>query len=153
MDEALRAKRIVRLRADMTDENPEAAALLEELGNVAKSIPFVAVYSWTDPDKPFTLADVFTRETLLKVLEQVAPSKPAPPTVAQAQGGVLPAPGTNGAASEPSDSQDETAQAPEASGGEHEANADDVWRPFSVEKVKALRSRGIPLVVDWTADW
>jgi thiol:disulfide interchange protein len=60
----------VTLRADVTEDNPEAYALLEELGNSAHSIPFLAVFPGDKPNQPRVLADWFTKEDLLQILAE-----------------------------------------------------------------------------------
>lgn len=50
------------LRADLTERNPEAEALLQSLGS--KSIPLIAVFPKARPDSPLVLRDLFTPEQL-----------------------------------------------------------------------------------------
>ncbi|MBI1914098.1 MAG: thioredoxin family protein [Planctomycetes bacterium] len=77
VQDAIKAKGVVALRADITEDNPEAYALLEELGNSAHSIPFLAVFCPDRPKQPRVLADWFTREDLLTILSAC----PDPPTI------------------------------------------------------------------------
>ena len=58
------------LQADITRENPEATALLEELGNASHAIPFVAVFPADKPQSPDVLADVFSKSDFLEVLSR-----------------------------------------------------------------------------------
>ena len=49
---------------------------MEELGNSAHSIPFLAVFPGDKPKRPHVLADWFTKDDLLRILAEV----PDPPT-------------------------------------------------------------------------
>ena len=52
--------------------------MLEELGNTAHSIPFLAVFPADKPNQPRVLADWFTKEDLLQILaESPDPSRQA----------------------------------------------------------------------------
>lgn len=53
--------------ADLTEDNPQAEAMLEKLR--AKSIPVVAVFSQDKPDNPVVLRDLFTTGQLEEALE------------------------------------------------------------------------------------
>ena len=50
----IEAKGAVTLQADITKDNPEAYALLDELGNFGHAIPFVAVFPADARSPPFT---------------------------------------------------------------------------------------------------
>ncbi len=56
------------LRADLTERNPEAEALLQSLGS--KSIPLIAVFPKARPDSPLVLRDLFTPEQLEEAVRQ-----------------------------------------------------------------------------------
>lgn len=56
------------MRADVTEDNPEAYVLMEGVGNPAHSIPFLAVFCSQLPNQPRVLADWFTKEDLLSIL-------------------------------------------------------------------------------------
>ncbi len=73
----MKAKGVVALRADVTNDNPEAYVLLEGLGNPAHSIPFLAVFCSELPNQPRVLADWFTKEDLMKILAEC----PGPGTI------------------------------------------------------------------------
>lgn len=136
----------------MTTANPEASALLRELGNEAESIPFVALFSWTDPDNPITLRDVFTTGMLLNALEQIPPSRAD--TTASATGASTAASGEGAQAGTVATTSQGGHAGQDASSQSEEAQSrEELWKPFSIEELEALRSRGVPLVVDWTADW
>ncbi|HMF12130.1 MAG TPA: hypothetical protein VKE94_07480 [Gemmataceae bacterium] len=66
----IKAKGAVTLRADLTEDNPEANELLERLGNPGHSIPFLAVFPGDNPNKPRVLADVYTKGQLRDLLAQ-----------------------------------------------------------------------------------
>ena len=72
---------MVTLRADITKDDIEAYALLDDLGNTAHSIPYLAVFCGDKPFEPRVLADVFTKEDLLKILDEC----PAPRKLETAQ--------------------------------------------------------------------
>ena len=70
------AKEAVLLRADMTDKNLPAQALLDQLGG--KAIPFLAVFCGDKPDKPYVLEGTYTKSDLFKILDECpAPGKSA----------------------------------------------------------------------------
>lgn len=56
------------MRADLTERNPEAEALLQSLGS--KSIPLIAVFPKARPDEPLVLRDLFTPEQLEDAVRQ-----------------------------------------------------------------------------------
>ncbi len=58
------------MKADVTRDNPEAYALLDDLGNVAHSIPFLAVFTGDNPDQPRILRDLFSKDDLLAILAE-----------------------------------------------------------------------------------
>ena len=68
---AIEASGAVTLKADVTKDNPDAYALMEELGNTAGSIPFLAVFSPDDPTNPGILRDLFSRKDLIALLEKL----------------------------------------------------------------------------------
>jgi len=58
--EALKAGNFIALRADKTEPNPEADALLRKLGNAAASIPFYAFFPADKPNEPILLDGVYS---------------------------------------------------------------------------------------------
>ncbi len=58
------------MRADLTENNPEAEALLHALGS--KSIPVLAIFPKNAPDSPLVLRDLFTPAQLEEALESTA---------------------------------------------------------------------------------
>lgn len=58
------------MQADLTENNPEAEALLHALGS--KSIPVWAIFPKNAPDRPLVLRDLFTPAQLEEALESTA---------------------------------------------------------------------------------
>jgi len=58
------------LRADLTEKNPEAEALLHALGS--KSIPALAIFPKNAPESPLVLRDLFTPAQLEEALKQTS---------------------------------------------------------------------------------
>jgi len=58
------------VRADLTEQNPEAEALLHALGS--KSIPVLAIFPKNAPEHPLVLRDLFTPTQLEEALEHTA---------------------------------------------------------------------------------
>lgn len=70
----LRKNNFVVLRADKTEPNPKADALLRKLGNSAASIPFYAVFHPETPSQPIVLDGIFTSpQPLVDAVQQSAP--------------------------------------------------------------------------------
>lgn len=64
------------MRADLTDANPPAQALLDSLGG--KAIPFLVIFCGDKPDEPRVLEGIYTKSDLFKALDQCGtPSKKA----------------------------------------------------------------------------
>jgi thiol:disulfide interchange protein len=61
--------------ADLTQDNPEANALLELLGNKGKTLPFVAIFPAENPNKPILLDGLITQRQILKALRRAGPSQ------------------------------------------------------------------------------
>ena len=57
-------------RADLTERNPEAEALLSALGS--KSIPLLALFSQNSPQEPVVLRDLFTPPQLEEAVAKAA---------------------------------------------------------------------------------
>jgi len=58
------------MRADLSERNPEAEALLHALGS--KSIPVLAIFPKNAPDRPLVLRDLFTPAQLEEALSETA---------------------------------------------------------------------------------
>jgi thiol:disulfide interchange protein DsbD len=58
------------MKADLTERNPEAEALLAALGS--QSIPLLAIFPKNAPDSPLVLRDLFTPSQLEDALKQTA---------------------------------------------------------------------------------
>jgi suppressor for copper-sensitivity B len=68
---SLQAGKVIALRADKTEPNPDADALLRKLGNAAASIPFYAVFSAKQPTEPVLLDGLYSSpEPFVKAIQQ-----------------------------------------------------------------------------------
>jgi hypothetical protein len=71
---ALKAKGVVAMRADVTEPSLsiDAYALMEDLGNSAKNVPFLAIFPADRPDQPHIFKEeLYTKEDLLKLIDQL----------------------------------------------------------------------------------
>ena len=66
--------RVIALKADKTQTAPEVDALLIELGNDGKSIPFYAVFP-SDGGPPITFDGIISQTDVLTALQRAGPSK------------------------------------------------------------------------------
>ena len=66
---AFAKKRVVLMKADITRKRPVAEALMERLGS--RSIPFLGIFPGEDPYRPWILRDIYSKSSLLKILEKV----------------------------------------------------------------------------------
>ena len=66
----IKEKKIVALKADLTQENKAAESLMHHLGS--RSVPFFAVFPGDDPYNPVIMRDVVTKKSVIKVLEGLA---------------------------------------------------------------------------------
>ena len=62
--DAIKAKRMITLKADVTMYNKEAYDLLTSLGHEARTVPFFALFSADDPDHPRTHSALFTKDDM-----------------------------------------------------------------------------------------
>ena len=69
VNEIIRSKNIVALKADITTKNKEAEALLHHLGS--KSVPFLAIFPGNDPYRPIIMRDIVRKKTVLSVLKKL----------------------------------------------------------------------------------
>jgi len=72
----LREKQVVAMKADLTNEGPETAAirhLMTQLG--ARSIPFLAVFPGDQFREPYTLYDLVDKKTVSHILEVLPDAK------------------------------------------------------------------------------
>jgi thiol:disulfide interchange protein len=65
---------VITIKADKTQSSPEIDALLVELGNPGRGIPFYAVYPGRGGD-PITFDGLISRQQVLDALEQAGPSR------------------------------------------------------------------------------
>ncbi len=68
---AIETSKAVMLQADLTKDNPEAYALMDELGHAAHSIPFLVVFPAGKPEDPQILRDLFTKDDFLSIVNQL----------------------------------------------------------------------------------
>ncbi len=66
---AFEKKGVVLMKADITRKRPVAEALMERLGS--RSIPFLGIFPGDDPYRPWILRDIYSKSSLLKILEKV----------------------------------------------------------------------------------
>ena len=64
---------VIAIKADKTQPAPDVDALLLELGNAGRAIPFVAIYP-ADGGPPKTMDGVISLEQVLEALKQAGPS-------------------------------------------------------------------------------
>ena len=76
----MKAKGVVALRADLTNDNPEAVVLMEQLGNPDQLIPYLAVFPLDRPDDPHKIEGEYTKEQFLVLIRGLP--DPAEPTSA-----------------------------------------------------------------------
>jgi hypothetical protein len=65
---------VVPLKADKTGDAPEVDALLVELGNISKGIPFYAIFPGNGAP-PILFDGLLTQNQVIEKLEQAGPSK------------------------------------------------------------------------------
>ncbi|MFC1476616.1 protein-disulfide reductase DsbD family protein [Fibrobacterota bacterium] len=69
VDELIKQKKIIALKADLTQENEVAESLMHHLGS--RSVPFLAIFPGDDPYNPVIMRDVVTKKSVLKVLKDL----------------------------------------------------------------------------------
>jgi thiol:disulfide interchange protein len=67
--------RAIAMKADKTRGNAEADALLVELGNVGRGIPFLVVYP-AGGGEPMTFDGPILQQQVLDALNRAGPSRP-----------------------------------------------------------------------------
>ncbi len=67
VSELIKQKKILALKADLTQENPAAESLLHHLNS--RSVPFLAVFPGDNPYNPIIMRDIVRKGSLLKVLK------------------------------------------------------------------------------------
>ncbi len=65
---------VITLKADKSREAPEVDALLVELGNAGKGIPFYAIFPSHGGD-PVTVDGLITQNQILELLREAGPSQ------------------------------------------------------------------------------
>ena len=66
-------KGIVTLKADKTEDSPEIDALLVELGNNARTIPFYAIFP-RGGGEPILMSNLITQDQVLEALKKASTS-------------------------------------------------------------------------------
>lgn len=69
INELIKKKNIVAIRADLTRPNPQIESLLHHLGS--RSVPFLAVFSGDKPYQPIIMRDLINKKSLVDVLENL----------------------------------------------------------------------------------
>ncbi len=69
---------VVAIRADKTRTSPEVDALLVELGNIGRGIPFVAIYPGKGGE-PILFDGLISKQQVLNALKDAGPSLSPPP--------------------------------------------------------------------------
>lgn len=67
VNELIKKKNILALKADLTQENKAAESLMHHLGS--RSVPFFAVFPGDDPYNPLILRDIVSKKSVLKILK------------------------------------------------------------------------------------
>ncbi|MCU0958880.1 MAG: hypothetical protein MUF48_02135 [Pirellulaceae bacterium] len=70
----VRQNRVVTIKADKTQSNTEIDALLVELGNPGRGIPYYAFYPGRGGD-PLTLDGLISQQQVLDALQAAGPSR------------------------------------------------------------------------------
>jgi thiol:disulfide interchange protein len=73
----VRKYNVVCLQADLTRENPEAEELLIQLGNHARSIPFLAIFPADRPNEVLVLDGPLTSSDVINALNRAVASRVA----------------------------------------------------------------------------
>jgi thiol:disulfide interchange protein len=66
--EAMKAKNVVLMVADITRKKPVEEALLARLGS--RSIPFLGIFPGDNPRQPYVLRDIYSKSDVLEILER-----------------------------------------------------------------------------------
>jgi thiol:disulfide interchange protein len=69
---------VIPIKADKTRDAPDVDALLIELGNLGRTLPYVAIYP-ADGSRPIILDGPITQGSVLDALKQAGPSKKSDP--------------------------------------------------------------------------
>jgi thiol:disulfide interchange protein len=70
----LHQSHIVTIKADLSRENPEASAVLDQL-DVSGGIPLTAIYP-PGANQPIKISGIYSTDTLLKTLRSILPPQP-----------------------------------------------------------------------------
>lgn len=69
INQLIKDKKIIALKADLTRPDPQIESLLHHLGS--RSVPFLAIFSGDDPYKPVIMRDILDKKKLVNVLEEL----------------------------------------------------------------------------------
>lgn len=69
VEKIINKKGILTLKADLTSPNPDAEKLLHHLGS--RSVPFLAIFSGTNPNEPFIMRDILNKSRVISALEKI----------------------------------------------------------------------------------
>jgi hypothetical protein len=158
---------VAKLKADMTVNNPDAEQMLDKLGNHAHAIPYLALFTPKQPDRPITFEGWYTKADLLERIRQLPVSKPQPlsgrterqlPPEAPDGAERLPitlssqsaAPPRLASELAPKGTRPSPATLPLPSASPTESLS---WRPFDPKSIEEFRAKRVNLLIDWTADW
>jgi len=73
--EAIRANRVLALKADNTHEDPGVTAMMDLLG--VRQVPVLAIFPASRPNEPIVFLGGYTRGMVLEALSEAGPSKSA----------------------------------------------------------------------------
>ena len=72
MLEAAARKDVLFLKADITDDTPETRAIEEFMAGLgSRSIPFMAIFPSTEPERPRVFRDIVSKGDVLGVLDGI----------------------------------------------------------------------------------
>ncbi len=69
INKLIKEKNIVAMKADLTRPDPQIESLLHHLGS--RSVPFLAIFSGTNPYEPIIMRDIINKKKLVSVLKQL----------------------------------------------------------------------------------
>ena len=69
INKLIKEKNIVAMKADLTRPDPQIESLLHHLGS--RSVPFLAIFSGTNPYEPVIMRDIINKKKLVNVLKQL----------------------------------------------------------------------------------
>jgi len=73
VNELIREKNILAIKADLTQSDPQIESLLNHLGS--RSVPFMAIFPGDEPYNPIIMRDLLKKKQVIQTLEQVQSSQ------------------------------------------------------------------------------